>query len=295
MKRYFCAVILALLFPLFCFAQNDFHFSVSPHISILYGELSEILYGFDDEIVSQLDWEQKPLINLGLSSTAAIKNFLISADFDYSLPLANSYMYDSDWENGEKYSFTKHPLTKQQNIDTSLSFAYKISIPFKLFVIPVIQFNYLYSDFEAGNGSGNRHGRNIRVYGVDYKRHSFYIFTGLSVNAQPLSKLTFQIDFLAAPWLYQESLDYHHGVKHPFSTKDIQTGVFTKFKTSLTAEVFLNKTLALQVFTNLLFGFTDKGVLYSDYYTCEMQLIKGQKSGAAIYYIKTGFATKFSF
>lgn len=295
MKKSLCALILSLLFPLLCFSQNDYHFSVSPRLSILYGEVSEILYGFDDEIVSQLDWEQKHLINLGLSTTANFKNFLFTADFDYSLPLATSYMYDSDWEDGEKYSFTKHPVISQKNIDTALTFAYKIPIPFKLAVIPALQLNYLYSDFEAGNGSGTRHGRDIRVYGVDYKRHSFYIFTGLSVNAQPFSRFSIQADFFTAPWLYQESLDYHHGVKHPFSTKDIQTGFFTKFKTGLTAEVLLDNTLSLQFFTNLLFGLTDKGILYSDYYTSEMEKVKGQQSGADIYYIKSGIATKFSF
>ena len=98
MKKSLCALILSLLFPLLCFCQNDFHFSISPRFSFTYGELTELLYGYDDELVSQLDWEQKPIFNLGLCASEKNKNIIVSADFDYSLPLNGSYMYDSDFE-----------------------------------------------------------------------------------------------------------------------------------------------------------------------------------------------------
>ena len=293
MKKNFCALFL-LLFPLLCFSQNDFHFSLAPRLSFTYGELNEILYGYNDEIVSQLDWEQKPILNIGLATSVNFKSFIISADFDYGISLPGSYMYDSDWDDGEKYSFTKHPIRNLNNIDTALTAAYQIKATSKISVIPLLQFNYLYSSFEAGNGSGVRRGRDIRVYGIDYKRHSFFLFTGLSLKIQPAEICCVTTDFLAAPWNYQDSYDFHHGKNHPFSSNDIQYGYFTKYKTAIKADFTLDKKLSLQLFTNLLFGFPDKGDFYSDYYG-KMTKIESQQSGADIYYVKAGLALNFSF
>ena len=295
MKKLIYTLLLFVLSPFLCFGQNNFQFSLAPRYSLTYGELTELLYGYDEELVSQLDWEQKPLLNIGLKTSVNYKGFIISADFDYGIHLPLSYMYDSDWEDGEKYSFTKHPITNSVNIDTSLTAAYQIDATSKISVIPELQLNYLYSYFEAGNGSGVRRGRDIRVYGIDYKRHSFFLFTGIGVKFKPIAAFNISADFMAAPWHYQDSYDYHHGVKHPFSTNDLQYGFFTKYKAGITADFALDNLLALELFTNLLFGFPDKGTFYSDYYSDKMTLIKSQQSGADIYYIKTGLALKFTF
>lgn len=294
MKKYICGFILFLL-PFLSFAQNNFHFSLAPQLSLTFGELTELLYFNDGTLVSQLDWEQKPLLNVGVNASGQYKNFIVKADFDYSLPLTTSYMYDSDWENNVKYSFTEHPLKSSRNIDTSLSLAYQIKTTDKIYVIPSLQFNYIYSEFESENGSGVRNGRKIRVYGVDYKRHSFFIFAGASLKIKPLSFLAIQADFLASPWLYQNSFDYHHGVKHPFSSLDIQTAFFTKYKAGLTTDFIISPNISLQIFTNLLFGFPDKGPIYSDYNSTNMEKSTSQKSGASIQYIKIGTSFKINF
>lgn len=295
MKRCIFPVLLFLLLPLLSFGQNNLHFSISPKFSIMFGELSELLYYNDGTLVSQLDWEQKPLLNIGLKTSGQYKNFIVTADFDYSLPAGTSYMYDSDWENNIKYSFTEHPLQSSKNIDTSLTLAYQIKTTEKISVIPTLQFNYIYSNFEAGIGKGTRNGRNIRVYGVDYKRHSFFIFTGAALKIQPLDFLLIQTDFLISAWLYQNSFDYHHGVKHPFSSLDIQTGFLTKYKAGLTTDFIIRPKISIQVFTNLLFGFSDKGPIYSDYNSINMEKCSTQKSGAAIHYINTGTSVKITF
>ena len=72
MKK-FCAMLLCILTSYLCFGQNYYHFSIAPRFSFTYGELTEILYGYDNEIVSRLDWEQKPLLNLGLEADIFIK------------------------------------------------------------------------------------------------------------------------------------------------------------------------------------------------------------------------------
>jgi len=294
MKKCFFAVIVSLLFPILCFSQTDFHFSVAPRLSATWGELTELLYNNDGTLVSQLDWEQKPLINLGLEAELSFYNFVLSAAFDYSAPLGNSYMYDSDWEDEKKYSFTKHQIIKTENYNTELAFAYKIKTGTKLSVIPELQLNYIYSSFDAGNGSGTRHNRDIRVYGVDYNRHSFFVFTGLSTRAELTPRFFLKTAFFTAPFLFQHSYDYHHGVKHPFSSRDVQMAFFTKYKFNLSTEFFIAKTLSLELFTRFLFGFPDKGPLYSDYFGSWAHITE-QKGGAAINYIKSGLSLKLIF
>ena len=295
MKKLISTILFLFLTAPLCFCFSDFHFSFAPTFSFTYGELTELLYGSDGELVSQLDWEQKTLFNIGINSTITLKNFIISGSFDFSVPLGTSNMYDSDWEDGEKYSLTTHPIVNSKNISTDAALAYNIKATQKLTVIPEIQFNYLYSDFEAGIGSGYRYGRNIRVYGIDYNRHSYFIFTGLSIKTELTPEIFFKTGFFGAPWNYQKSFDYHHGVKHPFSSLDLQTGYFTKYKADFSIDFKIDKTLSLDLFTRLLFGFPDKGLLYSDYNTIEMEKITSQKSGAAIHSIKAGTSLIFIF
>lgn len=296
MKKLISVILSLILTAPLCFGLKNFHFSLAPRFSFTYGELTELLYDDDDSqtLVSRLDWEQKPLFNIGLEAGFSYKNFLLSAAFDYSFPLGTSYMYDSDWEDGEKFSFTKHPLADSKNINTELSFAYELAATNKLSVIPELQFNYIYSDFKADRGSGTRYGRSIRVYGVDYNRHSFIIFTGLSVKAEVIEKIFFKTAFFAAPWLYQDCFDYHHGVKHPFSSRDILYASFTKYKIDFACDFIYNRQLSLELFTSFLFGFPDQGEIYSDYFGSWAHITE-QKGGAAINYIKSGINLKLTF
>ncbi len=294
MKKLFALTIAFLLTPLLSFAQNNFHFSLAPRASFTWGELTELLYNNDGTLVSQLDWEQKALFNLGLETKLSFNNCILSAAFDYSAPFGTSYMYDSDWEDGEKYSFTKHPIINTQNYNTELSFAYNIQATRRISVLPELQLNYIYSSFEAANGSGTRYGRDIKVYGVDYKRHSLFVFTGLSVGAELGEKILLKTSFLTAPFLYQYSSDYHHGVKHPFSSRDVQTAFFSKYTFDLSTEFLITNPISLELFTGFLFGFPDKGAIYSDYFGSWAHITE-QKSGAAINYVKSGLSIKFTF
>ncbi|MCR4579506.1 MAG: omptin family outer membrane protease [Treponema sp.] len=295
MKKLISAILILILTNAFCFAENNFHFSIAPRFSFTCGELNELLFGSEGELVSQLDWEQKGLFNIGLEASAGYKNLILDTSFDYSIPLAASSMQDSDWNNGEKYSLTEHPIYSSQNLNTSASLGYEIKTPARLSVIPQLQFNYIYSDFKAGIGSGVRNGRNIRVYGVDYRRHTYLFFTGLKVKAEIIPGLFLQTGFLLAPFCYQDGLDYHHGKRHPFTSRDVQTSFLTKYKGSLSAEIKLDHIFSLKIFSDLLFGLADRGKLYSDYYSQEFELIKGQQSGAVIHQASFGLALNFSF
>ena len=86
MKK-FCAMLLCILTSYLCFGQNDYHFSIAPRFSFTYGELTEILYGYDNEIVSRLE---DASCDFGVISTLKkIPSFLdgFSVGKERSLPL----------------------------------------------------------------------------------------------------------------------------------------------------------------------------------------------------------------
>ena len=297
MKKLISTILFTLLLPLFCFAQNAFHFSLAPRVSFTYGELNEILYGYNGEIVSQLNWNQKPLLNLGLEASAGYKKLIVSALFDYSIPLKTSYMYDTDWNSaGDIESLSKHPIEHTINLNSELSIKYDFQISPAISLLPIISFDYLFTDFNAGIGTKSVYIQYPRANKIDYYRHSFFIFTGLCIKLSPLEKLSLAIDFLTAPFSYQYAYDYHYGTKspYPFSSYEIQTGYFSKFKTNLSADYKIKSFLTLKLFVNLLLSIPDRGDFYTNYYSDSFYQAS-QKSGATISSTKIGTAVIFTF
>ncbi len=305
MKKCFFAVIVSLLFPILCFSQTDFHFSLAPRMSFTYGEVTELLYDDDNSqtLVSQLNWEQKPLFNIGVESEFLIKNFMISAIFDYSFPLETSYMYDFDDFTGDAIfdKCSKHPIERTINLTTELSLAYKLECSSAITIIPLLNFQYLYNKFEAGKGSilygqrtqGKKYGNKI-----DYSRQSVFFFSGAGVKFFPVNKFFIAFSFLISPWGYQYAIDYHHGSGktsgYPYSCYDYITSFFSKCKFMLSGNYIICSKLSVQLFSDFTIGFPDKGSCYTDQYSDEIYLLS-RKSGAAINYIKSGFSLKLIF
>ena len=98
-----------------------------------------------------------------------------------------------------------------KNIDTSVKFAYQFNSAKKkwLTVQPELQLEYQYIDFDAGNGKGVRNDRNIKVYGVNLTRHSFFVFTGLKGFAELGNRFNIAAEFLFAPYTYQYEKDFY--------------------------------------------------------------------------------------
>ena len=277
------------------FAINNFSFCITPHAGITFAQVDEILYDSNGEQCSLLEWEQKPVVDAGFSLDFQLNGFLISTDFEASFLAGDSKMTDTDWNNGEKYSVTVHPLEASKNFDTSIMFAYKINSQKCqwLTLQPELQLEYQYIDFDAGNGKGVRYDRNIKVYGVDLTRHSFFVFTGIKGIAEIGNRFNIAAEFLFAPYTYQYEKDFHKGVKNPFTSIEIQKGYFSKFKAGLTAGIKLNEKLAVNFFSQVLFGTKDKGDFYSNYYTEKITKFDDQQSGTNIFAFKFGVSTSY--
>lgn len=277
------------------FANSNYTLSVTPHTGVTFTQVDEILYDSNGKQCSLLEWEQNPVIDAGISFDLLKNRFLISTDFELSFLAGDSKMTDTDWNNGEKYSVTVHPLNATKNIDTSVKFAYQFNSAQKkwLTVQPELQLEYQYIDFDAGNGKGVRNDRNIKVYGVNLTRHSFFVFTGLKGIAEIGNRFNIAAEFLLAPYTYQYEKDFHKGVKNPFTSIELQNGYFSKFKAGLTAGIKLNEKLALNIFSQVLFGTKDKGDFYSNYYTEKITKFEDQQSGTNIFAFKCGVSTSY--
>ena len=156
---------LLILFSLavLCFCKELPSFTVSPFVGWSDCSLDEILYDTDDNLRSLLEWEQDTLFDTGLCLTATFPKCEASVLFSYSFPTTHGKMTDSDWEYGEKYSVTKHPVVKTKNINTEIDFSYTIFNNDIFTFTPAAQVQYIYSSFNADNGEGIRNGRTIKV------------------------------------------------------------------------------------------------------------------------------------
>ena len=292
MKKCIAFSLLIFFTSLLSYANDTFSLSITPHTGLTIGQLDEILYDSDGTMCSLIEWEQKPLLNLGLSTDLQINRFIISSGFEYGIQLGNPKMHDSDWNNGQKYSYTTHPLKSSQEINTELSLTFQLYSDYMISILPEIQLQYMYDSFKADKAAGIRYENEIRVYGIDYSRHTFSVFTGLGVGFNIKKILTFNTIFMIAPYTYQYSYDYHHGVKHPFTSEAIQESNFSKFKLNNEVIFKINEKLNLNFYSSLLFGNLNQGLFYTDYFTEKITFCSDQKSGSNIKSAKFGIAKK---
>ena len=291
MKKRLSFIIIRFFICILCHAQSKPSLSISPHMGFTFGQFDEILYDSNGNQCSLLEWEQKPLLNIGFSMALALQRFSITTSFEYGTKLGNPYMTDSDWNSGEKYSVTRHPLESSKELNTQFLLTYNLISDKRLNIFPEIELQYMYDSFNAGKGSGIRDGRKINVYGVDYTKHSLFIFTGYNLGINLSSYLKLNTDFFISPFVYQYDIDFHHGVINPFTSIDIQQGAFTKFKINANLELKCTDTFKINFYTQFLFGYINQGAFYSNYYTEEITKFDDQKSGSNLYSIKFGIGT----
>lgn len=285
-------VLVLLYICTFCFCRNKNDFSLSPHSGACIGQLQEYLYS-GDELVSLLEWPEMPLFYAGFCACVRFNLLSFYLDFDCSLPFSFGKMHDYDWEGGLLYSHTAHPLKKSQRYVLAFGTSYEFLISEKVIVFPELQLNCFYNSFEADSGRGIRRNREIKVYGIDYLRHSLYLMAGTGIRFELPHDFYIKTDILISPFTFQYCYDYHKGVKHPFSTYEYQTGFFSKYKIGLSAGLKINEYFSLNLFSAVLFGFPDKGKIYSDYYSEQIELISDQRGGSGIFEAKFGVSADF--
>ena len=99
--RIFFAILL-LFFLSTPQAFGDVDFSLEPKIGVNYGMVREIVYpvGYDTDnpYLSELRWDIKPAVMLGLGAGLVTKGHLsFNLDVQGALPISSGEMYDYDW------------------------------------------------------------------------------------------------------------------------------------------------------------------------------------------------------
>lgn len=293
MKKNLAVVFFFFFISFAGFCKGQVEFTVSPFVGLSDCKVDEILYETNGSVRSLLEWEQNIIFDLGLRAKASINNFDLALCFSYSFPCTNGHMTDSDWENGSKYSITNHPVVEFKNINSQLDFSYRLYESDVFAFSPVIELEYFYTSFNGGKGTGVRYNNPVKVYGIDYYRHSAFIFMGAETKYQINSRFFVKAGFLIAPFCYQDGFDFHHGKNNPFHMRDIEMGWFSKFKACASAGITLTSWFSIESQFSILFGGTDKGRFYTDIFSDTMGL-HDQKKGAGIFYKSCKLFINFS-
>lgn len=152
LKSFFITVFI-LLFGNFAFSSSVFF---SPKIELKNYKIKEYVFDGNHKL-SQLDWNVKNQINVGLKSDFYIDRLFVGFDFSLGLYNFDGFMEDRDWENYNKpnittkYSF--HDLVVSEDLDFSFQFGF--NFPFenirtleKIF----LEFNFKNSLLLGNNG-----------------------------------------------------------------------------------------------------------------------------------------------
>src|SRR5574344_640829 len=110
MKRnFFFSLILLLLSIGSIHAQDsktnsNWFCSFTKLSTLQYGTLGEYVFDFDTsdrtyKKLSYLEWEMKPVENVGFQLSGGFKNLSISGYATEGMPFRTGFMYDSDWMN----------------------------------------------------------------------------------------------------------------------------------------------------------------------------------------------------
>lgn len=288
----------------FSFAKEEFSFEVSAFAGIKYGELSKSIYLNDtDTKVSMLEWEEKPIYELGFSSEISFFNFYVLTSFSAGLPLEIGKMYDSDWNlNGLKTTYTISEETLNQSFDTQINLFYKTPKFFIFRINPSMQVQYMFQNFTAHDGYGwygahqyakvprdydvswnNELARKAKkIQNIDYYRHTLLTFVGFDFCILPIEKLELSAGFFISPIAYMYSLDTHHKSSENIHYCDVQTGYFSKYKVTANIGYKINRKFKIFMDFSAVFGKEDYGDLYADEYSDNLSKFSNQPTSSTL-------------
>ena len=179
MKKLLLSLALAFFsFPIFSVSLKDFSLSVEPLFGMKWGQIDEYVLAkesnFSDDKLSELNWEIKPELYVGLKIMGGWKGFFQESYFSAGIPMKSGQMFDSDWLNAMPYSLSpsdgvtyanavshdyKTCYSEHDNyLEYDFSFGFKGGYEFKIFDIfkikPSIAFEYQNIRFSGKDGEG---------------------------------------------------------------------------------------------------------------------------------------------
>ena len=142
---------------------KKYSLSLSTMFGMLVGEADEILYKYNtgNQYVSQLIWDMKPSVYVGISaeygpsSPFSISGFTSEASLKFGLPMKIGKMEDKDWKYTDNDDLTHYSVHDAFSInmilgDVSMGYAWNLTDFFTLSLSGEISFMYLFWSAENG-------------------------------------------------------------------------------------------------------------------------------------------------
>jgi len=299
LRKSFFIFLLLFLFISFSFARPKLpSFYSDLKLGLTLGEMKEYLYtSQNDRIISQLQYQEKPLYKITGEAGLIFYNFRLSFEGAYYLPLKCGRMFDYDWL--EEKLLTNYSISDnyaKNNFYLSALLAYDFNFKNRFSLTPVFKILYQYDSFSTCNAHGwygdsehSSNGENVawnspeaayyergRISGNDFLRKSFFYFAGLSGKVS-YNKLDFLLSLYISPGASFYSLDRHRDDNYDssdFNSQEYSTAAsfksyFSAFSFDFSIFYKLTSTLRLSTGLNGFFIPLIKGKTYTDYYSGE--------------------------
>ena len=273
MKKIISALIfITLSFSGFALSSEDFSLSVEPLFGMKWGQIDEYVFlkecTYDDDKLSELNWEIKPEFYGGAKVSGGWKKFFGELQFSAGFPMQTGLMMDSDWLNIEylsanggnsvKTNYSEHDNHLDYDIRFGIKGGYDFSAIEYFNIKPSIAFDYENIKFTGKGGTGwyghtvgqddrydngpwyqydtSDHQKVFKFAGdvISYNRVSYYFWLGSDFCVSLPYNFKINTGFFVSPYLYAESFDSHFLTGEDYADKT--PGFFSAFKWNLGAE-----------------------------------------------------------
>lgn len=265
---------------------KDFSFNIQTETGFSYEKLGEYLFKSEtsNQKKSYLEW-QNNLMPVIISGTINWKDFFITNNFEYLIPLSHGYMHDSDWYGSIKTNYAIFTNYADSNFSYSFRLGCFFNLHDKLVISPIVEFNYKYDSYSAKNGYGY-YGRedgslhivewnspqatfHSKLSEISYCRKNILSFLGLSAKYSPASFYSLNITFLISPFAISNAMDYHSDeldLDRDYYMHGIFTSFFKNIKTEVSNSFTVSKHIQLQLNFRTCIGFLTRGKTETTFY-----------------------------
>lgn len=186
MKRIAAFLIVAVSVSMLHAAVD---FSVEVQGGMRYGMVQEIVYYGNYDLMSRLDWDQKPSPFLGVEAGMDIQRFSLALAVSLGFPLRTGQMEDFDWLNTDHsvlthYSIHEAYLDKDFSAQAKLSYRMVDSDGFD--VAPVLGISYRNRLWRGENGYGQYQDKINGEYPAWHEDVEKSYFTGTVISYEQL-------------------------------------------------------------------------------------------------------------
>jgi len=245
-------LLVSILFFAFApaFAQDEaprlgrYAFTISPLFGILYGQAEEIVFrdSRSNQYLSQLLWDLKPLVYLGLAAGFGPRDpfaghgFIAAGSLRFGLPFRSGNIENRDWKNPQENRlthFSRHEAFIQNAILLDVSAGYSWRLTDSLALRAFMEFSFMHFSWSGENGFieypdsapylpwPTDHPRRY-IYGmvIRYSQNWFIFAPGFSLLWRINERFSLDGNFSYSPLIYCRARDDHLHYSRPITFWD---------------------------------------------------------------------------